>query len=292
MYIPSPYQCENQEQIKRFIQENSFGVLTLQNTKMVPDVRDATEAEFPKKGPIVKTTTVRKSLARHLPFELDINTNHYNDGKEFISLTAHLGKHYPIYDCFEDGDEALVIFHGPQPFISPSWYDNLEGATWNYIAIHVYGKIEKLDVEESAKRKLDKAKANRRKYPENFIYKVEEAERIYNEIKKGNAPELEKLIRTQLYKYEQRMRNEQLMSMKKLKHRFAYLKQFLGAIRINIENVKTDVQAAFKLSQDQNEWTISNIIDHLNKSGYPGSVAIAEEMEKRREFIRRGKDLK
>jgi transcriptional regulator len=43
--------------------------------------------------------------------------------------------------------EALAIFTGPEAYISPAWYpskreDGKVVPTWNYIAIHAYGRIE------------------------------------------------------------------------------------------------------------------------------------------------------
>ncbi|MFT8310506.1 MAG: FMN-binding negative transcriptional regulator [Sporolactobacillus sp.] len=39
--------------------------------------------------------------------------------------------------------EALAIFHGPHCYISPSWYETEQAVpTWNYVAVHVYGKVE------------------------------------------------------------------------------------------------------------------------------------------------------
>ena len=40
------------------------------------------------------------------------------------------------------GREALVIFHGPHSYVSPSLYEEtLSVPTWNYIAIHAYGTL-------------------------------------------------------------------------------------------------------------------------------------------------------
>ena len=35
---------------------------------------------------------------------------------------------------------TLVIFTGPDSYVSPRWYDHVNVPTWNYIAVHVYGK--------------------------------------------------------------------------------------------------------------------------------------------------------
>ena len=42
--------------------------------------------------------------------------------------------------------EALAIFHGPQAYVSPSWYPSKREhgkvvPTWNYVAVHAYGLV-------------------------------------------------------------------------------------------------------------------------------------------------------
>lgn len=250
MYIPDPYRNRNTDEIKRFIQNNGFGTLALENRRKVRDMEDGAR-EDGRWIPHERTDIPpRKVLARHLPFIMDLDSDHYHDGREFKTLTAHMGKHYPIYNCFWgkgehksclEGDEALVTFQGPDAYISPTWYDNLEGATWNYISVHVYGRIERL----------------------------------------GDT-DLEKLIRVLLYKYEKQYKTDPRLTLEMLDQRYKYLKAHIGAIRIHIDKVETDVQAAFKLSQDQTDWSQQNTMEHLRATGYPNAIAVADEMAKLR----------
>lgn len=283
MYIPEPYKNTNIEQAKRFIQENSFGNLILKNTKETPDVRDSVTEDEADKGPTVNLQEKRKVLARPLPFEFDMDSNHYNDGIEFKTLTAHLGRHYPLYKCFNDGDEALITFQGPESYISPTWYDNLEAATWNYIHIQVYGTIERLDTKEFAQREITKYEDLLAKHPGNEGYErlLGMAIKKKELIRKGGCPDLEALLKVQLYKYEKKLLTDPMLSIERLGDRFQYLKTYIGAIRVNVKDVKVDVQSAFKLSQDQTDWSKNNIIKNLKATGYPGAVGVANEMEKR-----------
>jgi transcriptional regulator len=46
--------------------------------------------------------------------------------------------------------EAMVIFSGPEAYVTPSWYPTKQEThkvvpTWNYIAIHAYGPVEFFD---------------------------------------------------------------------------------------------------------------------------------------------------
>jgi transcriptional regulator len=42
----------------------------------------------------------------------------------------------------------MIIFPGPHAYVSSSWYDHENVPTWNYIAVHVYGKIKIIEGEE------------------------------------------------------------------------------------------------------------------------------------------------
>jgi transcriptional regulator len=64
----------------------------------------------------------------------------------------------------------LVIFHGPQAYISPSWYPSKEMTgevvpTYNYLAVHGYGEIKIIHEREWLRalvtRLTDRFEANR-----------------------------------------------------------------------------------------------------------------------------------
>ncbi|RBN50215.1 FMN-binding negative transcriptional regulator [Flavobacterium psychrolimnae] len=127
MYTPEIYKNENQEEIKKFLQENSFGILINQ--------------------------TNGKLCATHIPLELETN----EEGNEI--LYGHISKENPQWNGFIDNDEILAVFSGSHSYISSSWYDHENVPTWNYIAVHVYGKIKIIEGEaviESLKKLVDK----------------------------------------------------------------------------------------------------------------------------------------
>ena len=131
MYIPDIYKNENQEAITAFLRENSFGILINQ--------------------------TNGKMWATHIPLELGIN----KDGKTI--LEGHISKENPQWKGFAENDQILAVFSGPHSYISPSWYDHENVPTWNYIAVHVYGKIKIIEgdeVIESLKKLVDKYEQN------------------------------------------------------------------------------------------------------------------------------------
>jgi transcriptional regulator len=129
MYIPELYKNENQEEIQSFIYQNGFGILVNQ--------------------------TNGKLWATHIPLLLE-----EKDGKQI--LVGHISKANPQADSFKSNDDVLAIFHGAHSYISSSWYDHENVPTWNYLAVHVYGKLSVYNHEQavdSLKRLVDKYEA-------------------------------------------------------------------------------------------------------------------------------------
>jgi len=56
-----------------------------------------------------------------------------------------------------NGQPVLTIFSGPHSYISPQWYQATEVVpTWNYVAVHAYGRLELIDDAAATKNILDK----------------------------------------------------------------------------------------------------------------------------------------
>jgi transcriptional regulator len=82
--------------------------------------------------------------ANHIPFEID------PDPTPFGTLRGHVARANPVWREFSRGTETLVIFQGPQLYVSPSWYPSKkEGGkvvpTWNYALVHAYGPLRTVD---------------------------------------------------------------------------------------------------------------------------------------------------
>jgi transcriptional regulator len=59
------------------------------------------------------------------------------------------------WKSMKEGEESLIIFHGPHAYISPSLYESRESVpTWNYAAVHVYGEPTLFTDEESLRATL------------------------------------------------------------------------------------------------------------------------------------------
>ncbi len=76
-------------------------------------------------------------LISHIPFKM-------SDDGEF--LHAHLMRSNPIVRHLQTPLNATMVVSGPDAYISPDWYgiDN-QVPTWNYVAVHLSGKLELLD---------------------------------------------------------------------------------------------------------------------------------------------------
>ncbi|AZE58328.1 Transcriptional regulator [Pseudomonas synxantha] len=79
--------------------------------------------------------------ASHLP--LLLNPEEGPNG----TLYGHLAKANPQWHDLSNGSEALVIFAGAEAYISPAFYPAKAEhgkvvPTWNYIAVHAYGKAD------------------------------------------------------------------------------------------------------------------------------------------------------
>nr|WP_163099784.1 FMN-binding negative transcriptional regulator [Acidithiobacillus ferrianus]NDU44045.1 FMN-binding negative transcriptional regulator [Acidithiobacillus ferrianus] len=65
-------------------------------------------------------------------------------------LQGHVARANPLWREAPPDDEVLVIFQGPQHYISPSWYATKAETgkvvpTWNYAVVHAYGPLQVRD---------------------------------------------------------------------------------------------------------------------------------------------------
>lgn len=201
MYIPHHFRQHNIEEVKSFLQKNSFGILVSQVNG--------------------------KPWATHIPLELDVNI----DGKEV--LVGHVSRGNKQWKDFDKNEEVMAIFNGPHTYISSSWYDHENVPTWNYIVVHVYGTIRIIEGEEllgSLKKLVDKYEAH-----------------------SSNPVTVEGMSKR-------------------------FLESELRGI-IGFEIVITDIQAAYKLSQNRDTNNKQNIVAELEQRGDHDSIQIAGHMK-------------
>lgn len=63
-------------------------------------------------------------------------------------LRFHLSAHNPVTHQLEAGASALIIFTGPDAYISPDWYGPVlnQVPTWNYLSVEAEGSVAPTDV--------------------------------------------------------------------------------------------------------------------------------------------------
>jgi transcriptional regulator len=92
--------------------------------------------------PLAAVVTMGDSglFASHVPLV------HEDDGTEFGVLKGHISRANSQWKSYTPTIDALVIFAGPQHYISASWYPGKlehgeEVPTWNYAVVHASGPL-------------------------------------------------------------------------------------------------------------------------------------------------------
>ncbi|MFZ5557294.1 MAG: FMN-binding negative transcriptional regulator [Pseudomonadota bacterium] len=88
------------------------------------------------------TTGADGLTANHVPMLLD------PEPVPLGTLRGHLARANP--QLATASSDALVIFHGPQAYVTPSWYASKREhgkvvPTWNFVAVHAYGVLRTFD---------------------------------------------------------------------------------------------------------------------------------------------------
>ncbi|HEX8334195.1 MAG TPA: FMN-binding negative transcriptional regulator [Segetibacter sp.] len=66
------------------------------------------------------------------------------NGKLFLS--GHIMKAQDHHKAFEKNPNVLCVFTGQHAYVSATWYDDPhQASTWNYMSVHVRGKLRFLD---------------------------------------------------------------------------------------------------------------------------------------------------
>ena len=109
MYIPEKFAVTDADEIFAFLAANAFGQLV--------------------------SLHEGRPMVSHLPFLV---------ADDRRTLKCHVARQNPQWR--EIGDQqALATFLGPHDYISPSWYQGAGVPTWNYQAVHVYGRCRVFD---------------------------------------------------------------------------------------------------------------------------------------------------
>jgi transcriptional regulator len=115
VHIPKYFREEDREKIVDFLRQNNF--------------------------PAIVSFDGEKLLATHAVVEVteDINGE--------MTIYSHVSRANPQWKSF-GSQEIMLIFQGAHTYISPRWYNHVNVPTWNYMIIHIYGKVRFLQGDE------------------------------------------------------------------------------------------------------------------------------------------------
>jgi transcriptional regulator len=113
MYIPKRFLKDDIDKLKGMMVNHSFATLITHNESGVE--------------------------ANHIPLILN------KLGQKDV-LQGHIAKANPLWKNIKDKSEVLIIFNGPNCYISPNYYPTKQEngkvvPTWNYISVHVKGIV-------------------------------------------------------------------------------------------------------------------------------------------------------
>lgn len=74
------------------------------------------------------------------------------------TLIGHVARANALWPLLPQ--QAVAVFHGPQAYVSPSWYpskalDGKQVPTWNYAAVHAHGMLSAFDDPERLRAVLE-----------------------------------------------------------------------------------------------------------------------------------------
>ena len=102
--------------------------------------------ELIRARPLATLVTLSSSglNANHIPLHL------LGSPAPFGTLQGHVARANPILSDFKNNMEVLAVFHGPDAYITPSWYATKKETgmvvpTWNYAVVHAYGVVRVVD---------------------------------------------------------------------------------------------------------------------------------------------------
>jgi transcriptional regulator len=108
MYVPASFAVSDEKTLESFIERYDFATLT--------------------------SSSPAGLVASHIPVMVRRSA-----GRSV--LIGHVARANSQWRQFDGKAEALAIFHGPHAYVSPTWYATSPAVpTWNYAAVHVYGK--------------------------------------------------------------------------------------------------------------------------------------------------------
>src|SRR5262245_17297520 len=84
----------------------------------------------------------------------------YPDASPNGTLRLHLARANPHWRELATVEQCLVVFQGPQQYVTPSWYPTKRDTgkvvpTWNYVTVHAWGRPRVTDDPAWLRRQVD-----------------------------------------------------------------------------------------------------------------------------------------
>ena len=110
VYIPAVQKVEDRKFLHGFMDEYSF-------------------VDLVTASPSIRIT--------HIPVLLDRNSGPNG------TIFGHISRNNPQQQAFDGKSPAVIVFHGPESYISPTWYAKTEAVpTWNFAVVHASGMLK------------------------------------------------------------------------------------------------------------------------------------------------------
>jgi len=157
----------------------------------------------------------------------------------FGRLQGHVARANPILSDLNSNIESLAVFHGPNAYITPSWYATKKETgkvvpTWNYAVVHAYGFLRVVDSAAWLRAQLEALTAhNESPFAEPWTV--------------SDAPD-------------------------------EYIEKMMTAI-VGIEMVITKLSGKWKVSQNQPAQNQAGVVAGLEASSLPDALAMAALVE-------------
>ncbi len=89
-----------------------------------------------------------------VPFVLD------PDRGPLGTVRAHIARANPLWQGQGLDPEVLIVFQGPQHYVSPGWYPTKQETgkvvpTWNYVTVHAYGRLTVIEDTDWLKAQIE-----------------------------------------------------------------------------------------------------------------------------------------
>ncbi len=147
MYIPEHFAETDLPTLHEFMRQHSFATLVTQHDG----------APF----------------ASHLPLLLERSIGTHG------ALLGHMARNNEQWRDFAAGAEILVMFQGAHAYVSPSWYEPnpMAAPTWNFVAVHAYGRARILSEEELVETLHQLVDENEKSFPQPWKLQISQAMR-------------------------------------------------------------------------------------------------------------------